>query len=161
MAQQPPVGQDLLIIEDSWSHADTPHSVGLLWTSDQPDAETSTWQHTTPTTSIHATGDIRTHNPRKRAAADPLFRPRGDWDRMFIFKAYLLPDDHNTNTNYLALITHISLIVYTAKMLTSQSKHHSWKERKECKSAQRHVWNSRLLVAIRPFLNATIETHFM
>ena len=29
---------------------DTPHSVGLLWTSDQPDAEISTWQHITLTT---------------------------------------------------------------------------------------------------------------
>jgi len=28
----------------------TPHSIGLLWTSDQPDAETSTWQHPTLTT---------------------------------------------------------------------------------------------------------------
>jgi hypothetical protein len=29
--------------EVSWSHTlDTPHSVGLLWTSDQPVAETST-----------------------------------------------------------------------------------------------------------------------
>jgi len=37
-----PVGHGLLIVEDSWSHSDTPHSVGLLWTSDQPDAETST-----------------------------------------------------------------------------------------------------------------------
>jgi hypothetical protein len=35
------VGQGLLIIEDSRSHSDTPHSVGLLWTSDQPEAETS------------------------------------------------------------------------------------------------------------------------
>jgi len=26
---------------------DTPQSAGVLWTSDQPDAETSTWQHTT------------------------------------------------------------------------------------------------------------------
>jgi len=26
---------------------------GLLWTSDQPDAETSTWQHTTLTTDWH------------------------------------------------------------------------------------------------------------
>jgi len=26
---------------------DAPHSVGLLWTSDQLVAETSTWQHTT------------------------------------------------------------------------------------------------------------------
>ena len=28
---------------------DTPHSVGLLWISDRPVAETSTWQHTTLT----------------------------------------------------------------------------------------------------------------
>jgi len=32
------------------SHSDTPHSVGLLWTSDHPVADTSTWQHTTLTT---------------------------------------------------------------------------------------------------------------
>jgi hypothetical protein len=50
IAQQPPVGQGLLIIEDSQSHSDTPRSVGLLWTSDQPDAETSAWQHTTLST---------------------------------------------------------------------------------------------------------------
>ena len=36
MAQEPLVGQGLLIIEAS------PHSVGLLWSNDQPDAETST-----------------------------------------------------------------------------------------------------------------------
>jgi hypothetical protein len=42
MAQQPPVGQDLIIIKDSRSHSDTPQSVGLLWTSDQLVAETST-----------------------------------------------------------------------------------------------------------------------
>ena len=42
MAQQPLVGQGLLIIEDARSHSDTPHPVGILWTSDQPDAETST-----------------------------------------------------------------------------------------------------------------------
>jgi len=35
------------------AHSDTPHSVGLLWTSDQPDAETSTRQHTTLTTDRH------------------------------------------------------------------------------------------------------------
>jgi hypothetical protein len=42
MAQQSLVGQGHLIIEDSRSHSGTPHSVGLLWTSDQPAAETST-----------------------------------------------------------------------------------------------------------------------
>jgi hypothetical protein len=40
--QQPKLVQGLLIIEASRSHSDTPHSVGLLWTSDQPVAETST-----------------------------------------------------------------------------------------------------------------------
>jgi len=31
-------------------------------------------------TDIHALSRIRTHNPSKRAAADPRLRPRGDWD---------------------------------------------------------------------------------
>jgi hypothetical protein len=30
-----------LIVDDSYHIEDTPQSVGLLWTSDQPDAETS------------------------------------------------------------------------------------------------------------------------
>jgi hypothetical protein len=42
MAQQPPVGQGPLIIEASRSHSRTLSSVRLLWTNDQPDAETST-----------------------------------------------------------------------------------------------------------------------
>jgi hypothetical protein len=41
--------QGLLIIEASRSHSDTPHSVRHLWTSDQPDAETSASQHATIT----------------------------------------------------------------------------------------------------------------
>ena len=44
------VGQDVPTIKASLSHSGTPHSVGFLWTSDQPDAETSTWHHTTFTT---------------------------------------------------------------------------------------------------------------
>jgi hypothetical protein len=35
-------------------------------------------------THIHAPGGIRTHNPSKRAAADPRFRPRGHCDRHII-----------------------------------------------------------------------------
>jgi hypothetical protein len=53
LMQQPLVGHGLLIIKASRWHSDTPHSVGLLWTSDQPDAETSTWQHTTVTRDRH------------------------------------------------------------------------------------------------------------
>jgi len=45
MLQQPLVGQGLLIVEASRAHSGTPHSVGLLCMSDQPDAETSTWKH--------------------------------------------------------------------------------------------------------------------
>jgi hypothetical protein len=42
MAQQPPVGQGLLITEASRSYTVTLHSAGPLWTRDQSDAETST-----------------------------------------------------------------------------------------------------------------------
>ena len=35
------------------THNDAPHSIGLLWTSDQPIAETRTCQHTTLTTDRH------------------------------------------------------------------------------------------------------------
>jgi len=38
----PLLGQGLLIVEASRSHSDTPHSVGILWTSDQPDTDIST-----------------------------------------------------------------------------------------------------------------------
>ena len=53
----------------------------LLWTSDQLVAESSTYQHTTLTTDIHAPGGIRTHDLSRRAAADLRLRTRGHWDR--------------------------------------------------------------------------------
>jgi len=34
-------------------------------------------------TDIHSLGRIRTHNPSKRAVADPRLRPPGDWDRQY------------------------------------------------------------------------------
>jgi hypothetical protein len=72
MAHQPLVGQGLLIIEASRSHSNTRHSIGLLWMSDQPDAVTSTEQHTTLTRDGHSCSRrIRTYNPANRASADP------------------------------------------------------------------------------------------
>ena len=61
------------------THNDTPQSVGLLWTSDQLVAETSTWQHTqhSQQTNVHVPGGIRNHNPSRRATADLRLRPRG------------------------------------------------------------------------------------
>jgi hypothetical protein len=41
--KQPLSGKGLLIIETSRSHSNTTHSAELLWMSDQPDAETSTY----------------------------------------------------------------------------------------------------------------------
>jgi len=79
------VDQGLLTVEASRSHSDTSHSVRLLWTSNQPVAETVTWQHTTlhsQDKDIYVPGGIWTHNPRNRAAADPRCRPRGHWDRL-------------------------------------------------------------------------------
>jgi hypothetical protein len=63
-------------------HTQTPQPVGLLWTSDQPDAETSIRQHKhSQETDIHAPGGIRTRNTSKRSAADRHLRPRGQWYR--------------------------------------------------------------------------------
>jgi hypothetical protein len=85
IVQQPPVVQGILIIEESRLHSETPQLVGILWTSNQPVAETSTWQHTTLTTDRRpCPGGIRNHNPSKRASADPRLRPRGHWDRLNI-----------------------------------------------------------------------------
>jgi hypothetical protein len=47
LAQQPLMGQGLLIIEASRSYSDTPHPIGHPQTSNQPDAKTSIWTHTT------------------------------------------------------------------------------------------------------------------
>ena len=61
-----------LIIENSRSHTDTPHSIGLLWTSVQPSTNRTPPDNTqhSQETEIHAPAGIRTNNPRKRVAAD-------------------------------------------------------------------------------------------
>jgi hypothetical protein len=65
-----PIGPGPLIIEASRSHClDTPHSVGLLWTRDQPDTETSTWQHTTLTRERYQC-PRRNSNPQSQQALD-------------------------------------------------------------------------------------------
>jgi hypothetical protein len=77
MARLPPVDQRLLIIEDTLSHSDAPQSVGLLWTSYQPNAENlSDNTQQSQQTDIRDPGGIRTRNPSKPAAADPRLRPQ-------------------------------------------------------------------------------------
>jgi len=48
------VGQELLTIEAARSHSHTPNSVGILWTNDQPEAETYAWKHTILTRDRHS-----------------------------------------------------------------------------------------------------------
>ena len=76
------------------THNDSLQSVGLLWTSDQLVAETSTWQHSQQT-NIHAPGGIRTHDLSRRAAADLRLRPRGYWDRRYCGITFI-----NTSLNF-------------------------------------------------------------
>jgi hypothetical protein len=111
MARQPLGGLGRLIFRGfTITHfLDSPQSVGLLWTSDQPVAETSTWQHTTLTTDRQpCPGGIRNHNTSKVAAADPRLRPHGHWDRLFSRLVKEIPPFH-----YLLWIRYIdSLSVY-------------------------------------------------
>jgi hypothetical protein len=65
--QQPLVGQGLLIIEASRSYSDPPVSERILWTSDRPDVEDSTWQHTT----LKET-DIHVCRPDSNAQSQPV-----------------------------------------------------------------------------------------
>jgi hypothetical protein len=45
-------------------------------------------------TDIRAPGGIRTHNPRRREAADPSLRPCGQWDRpVFYIVLYISKSD--------------------------------------------------------------------
>jgi hypothetical protein len=69
------------------------HSVGLLWTSDQSEVETSTLNtQLSQETDIHAPDGIRTRNRSKRPASDPSLRPRGHWKLWLchIYCTYLL-----------------------------------------------------------------------
>ena len=82
-------------IEASLSHANTPQSVGILWTTDQPDAETSSWQHTTLITDIHGSRGIRTRYPSKLEAADPRLWPRDKRDRSVVHNRKMQIQNHS------------------------------------------------------------------
>jgi len=56
------------------THNDAPQSVGLLWTSDQSVAETSTWQHTKLTTDRHPCPRCDSY-PQSQQASGPRPTP--------------------------------------------------------------------------------------
>jgi hypothetical protein len=118
------VGLSLLIVEVSRSHSDITNSVGLLWMSDRPIAETSTWQHKySKEINIHTVGVIRTRKPNKQVAADPRLRPSGHrhWlvSRIrYIFVCFLI-------YQYLSCSSFIPLFSQKAQDLTPHYLHKS------------------------------------
>jgi hypothetical protein len=99
------------------THNDGQQSVGLLWTSDQPVAQTlpNNTQHSQQT-DYHAPGGIRTHNLSRRATADRLLTPRGHWDRLiFIYphmiEYFLSLSPEGAIFSYRCLMWHITAFV--------------------------------------------------
>jgi len=74
MAQQPLVGQRFLVIDASRSHSNTPNSVGLLLTSDQPNALASSPQHTILATDMRPVGFEPTISASERPQTHTLER---------------------------------------------------------------------------------------
>jgi hypothetical protein len=68
----------------SRSHSDTPQSVGFLWTSDRPVAETSTWQHKHSQQTSIPPAAFEPAIPTIETDADPRLRPRGYWNRLYL-----------------------------------------------------------------------------
>ena len=74
----------LITLKDTHTHA-----VGLPWTSDQVDTETSNVQKNGThkrQTSMPQAGFEHAIQASKQAAADPRLRPRGHWNRHQIFR---------------------------------------------------------------------------
>jgi len=61
------VSLGLFLVEFSRSYSETPQSVGLPWTSDQPVTETCTWQQTTDITDRYPCPQ-RDSNPQSQPA---------------------------------------------------------------------------------------------
>ena len=83
----------------SRSHSDTPHLVGLLWTSDKPDAGTSDNTQHSQETNNHGPGGIRSHNPSKRTAtlhrAATVIGTTVTYLELFTDEAYPSPTVHS------------------------------------------------------------------
>jgi hypothetical protein len=85
VALRPDSGSWLPITKASRSHSlDTPHSVGLFWTSDQPYAETSALQHTILTREKHPCRQ-RDSNPKSQQQSGR--RPTPQTGKRYCFTA--------------------------------------------------------------------------
>jgi len=88
---------------------DTSHLVGLPCTDDQPDAETSTWHHTTNT------GDIPPcprRDSNQQSEQPPRLRPCGRWDRLLCLITLLNPSKLKLGRFHLKLCLFETLIIH-------------------------------------------------
>jgi hypothetical protein len=74
------VGLGLLVVKVSRSHSDTRHSIGPLWTSGRPVADTSIWKHTALTRDRRPRPQLDSNPLSQQATADLRTRPHGHWD---------------------------------------------------------------------------------
>ena len=97
----PILGHGLLL----WGLAPTyPHSARFLWTSDQPDTETSTRQHTTLTGDKHPLPRWDS-NPQSQQSSSlrPRLRPHGHWDRRLQSVAQIMSVCRPISTNVICI----------------------------------------------------------
>jgi len=91
MAQQALVGQSLLVIDNSRSHIDTPHTLGRTpldeWSARRRDLHQTKHITHPQETNIHVPAMIRTRNRSKRADADPDLTSRGHWHHHLLHTA--------------------------------------------------------------------------
>jgi hypothetical protein len=80
MAQQPLVGQGLLMITITLRHTTISRTLLDEWSARRWDLYLTT-HNTYKRHTYTPSGGIRAHNPSKRAAADPRRIPRRHWDR--------------------------------------------------------------------------------
>jgi hypothetical protein len=87
------------------THNDTSQTLGLLWTSDQPestDIYLSTHNNHKRETSMPP-AVFENHKPNKRAVADSSLRPRGHWDRQVTFRLLNLKKETHWGREYIII----------------------------------------------------------
>jgi len=100
-----PVGPNM---DAARSHSDESQSVGLLWTSDQPDAENSTWRHTTLSTHTQPFRG-RDSNPQSQQTSGcrpTLLRPR---DHCTLCNMVIIQGEHKWLSGFWQLVIHNTL----------------------------------------------------
>jgi hypothetical protein len=109
VALRPNAGHGLLVLEVSRSHTTTHHSrydsSGRVIGSSQRPLPDST-QHSQQT-NIHTPGGIRTHDLSRRAAADLRLRPRGHWDRLYVYIRISSNNDRHPDTKTFTTLHYI------------------------------------------------------